>query len=675
MIFEKNNAAYVLKNHLKVMLEEDYVALKHNALSGVQVLKRQKTGAFNSISSKVLRAIIIPELEKEVNEGKNFAGLRQVYSGMILAAWYKRALKESLLGRIYANKSRLKGVDQDPKNNEAIYHRYLQAYKKGVYNYIKEDSDKYTNELIPRKYFSGGACGYSYAMSNIPITMDAAQLSRPEVSEADLASTVQEEYTLSQAMTPRSSLGKTIFGTLATKLGLAALGLSLLAQPAIGAPSTPTAQVTTATAASIGEPHTVANDQEKARALAILIKCNLAGVQRSYASLIWPYHRHFEVRQAGDLTYISLGPASAIRDDEFTQMPNGIEILVALMKIGALEHLERGVAVRITPNWKALLEKNKIEIQRVAGDQYNRVINILQEGEMNNVLIIYNSATQEVVKISPNLEIAGSNTLILTALELTDNKHLIFIPEGVTGVDVPSTYGINAPSARIAQLLMPVSEIRTTIDQIVHRITLQERLSGCGIGFPVENLEVFPGTLMLSVKSNGTATLQPIPYIIGFTMPDKNNFYTLSLSFNTNHQPARYEPLFQKWDTDGPHRIDPTTLTPEILRQLDPHDFLKKLEQGSTHQVGRVAKVMPGRDGRDYVLVKNHKGENHVFVYNPYGGIDFNAEHLKLQIKRDDTGVPLPINRQKADHILIDGLETVILGIIPMNSLTKPSKN
>ena len=39
---------------------------------------------------------------------------------------------------------------------EAIYQRYLQAFKKGVYNYIKEEPDPVTQEIIPRKYFSGG---------------------------------------------------------------------------------------------------------------------------------------------------------------------------------------------------------------------------------------------------------------------------------------------------------------------------------------------------------------------------------------------------------------------------------------------------------------------------------------------------------------------------------------
>jgi hypothetical protein len=37
-----------------------------------------------------LRSIVIPALEQEVNEGKNFIPLRQVYHSLILAAWYKK---------------------------------------------------------------------------------------------------------------------------------------------------------------------------------------------------------------------------------------------------------------------------------------------------------------------------------------------------------------------------------------------------------------------------------------------------------------------------------------------------------------------------------------------------------------------------------------------------------
>jgi len=177
LIYEKGSTAYVLKNHLKVMLEEDYLSLqKHSGITSAVIPAKGRIDRhsqllagihnksnINTLSSQIIRRIVLPELEREVNEGKNFAALRQVYSGMLLAAWYKRALKESLLSKIYANKSRVKGVDQNPRTNEEIYRQYLKAYKKGVFNFIKEDVDKYTNEMIPRKYFSGGTGNYAMA--------------------------------------------------------------------------------------------------------------------------------------------------------------------------------------------------------------------------------------------------------------------------------------------------------------------------------------------------------------------------------------------------------------------------------------------------------------------------------------------------------------------------------
>jgi hypothetical protein len=104
----------------------------------------------------VLKEVIIPAIEKEVNEGKSFAPLRQVYSGMLLATWYKKALKESILGKVYADQGKVRGIDQDPGINQEIYAQYVQAFRQGVFNMIREDVDRYTNEVIPRKYFSGG---------------------------------------------------------------------------------------------------------------------------------------------------------------------------------------------------------------------------------------------------------------------------------------------------------------------------------------------------------------------------------------------------------------------------------------------------------------------------------------------------------------------------------------
>jgi hypothetical protein len=154
VVYESNNTALILKSRLKVMLEEDYLAMNKN---GAKVDARNSTNKTDKTTQEIIRQIILPELEREVNEGKNFAQLRQIFSAMVLATWYKKALKESLLGKVYTDQSKVKGVDQaDTKANAVIYQQYLEAFKKGVYSYIKEDEDKYTKQIIPRKYFAGG---------------------------------------------------------------------------------------------------------------------------------------------------------------------------------------------------------------------------------------------------------------------------------------------------------------------------------------------------------------------------------------------------------------------------------------------------------------------------------------------------------------------------------------
>src|SRR5271169_4678807 len=112
----------------------------------------------NALGNQIVREIVIPELTKEVNENKNFAKLRQVYNSLILATWYKKKIKDSILSQVYSDKNKVAGVNiDDPQEKERIYQQYLKAFKKGVYNYIKEDIDPTTQETIPRKYFSGGA--------------------------------------------------------------------------------------------------------------------------------------------------------------------------------------------------------------------------------------------------------------------------------------------------------------------------------------------------------------------------------------------------------------------------------------------------------------------------------------------------------------------------------------
>lgn len=159
-VYEYKDSVFVIERHFKVMLENDYLALKENLGrkdAGADEQSKILANQMNNISGKIVKEIILPAIEQEVNEGKNFAQLRQIYNAMILATWYKKRLNAGFLGQVYVNKNKIKGVDTDDHAaKEKLYAQYLEAFKKGVYNYIKEDHDAASPKAIPRKYFSGG---------------------------------------------------------------------------------------------------------------------------------------------------------------------------------------------------------------------------------------------------------------------------------------------------------------------------------------------------------------------------------------------------------------------------------------------------------------------------------------------------------------------------------------
>ncbi len=160
VVYENGNTALVIESHLKVLLEEDYLALKHNMSNeemGTNKLDEDEVKTLSNISSEVVKEVILPAIEKEINEGKNFALLRQIYHSIILASWYKEVLQESFLGKLYIDKNKIKGIKVDDEQiKQKIYEQYLEAFKKGVFNFVREDYEQESHETIQRTYFSGG---------------------------------------------------------------------------------------------------------------------------------------------------------------------------------------------------------------------------------------------------------------------------------------------------------------------------------------------------------------------------------------------------------------------------------------------------------------------------------------------------------------------------------------
>ncbi len=180
VVYQGDGMAYVLQSHLKVMMEADMTARHADTSSGIlripegeasqhslvgvndntsQITQRSfaPKGAQDDIIKDAMRQVIIPAIEREVNEGESFAVLRQVYASLILAAWYKRTLRQSILNREYSDLKKTGGVEADDRDaKEKIYGQYLAALEKGVFNYVQEEYDADAKESVARKYFSGG---------------------------------------------------------------------------------------------------------------------------------------------------------------------------------------------------------------------------------------------------------------------------------------------------------------------------------------------------------------------------------------------------------------------------------------------------------------------------------------------------------------------------------------
>ena len=171
VVYTDTDKAYVGEATLKVMVEEDYVAGRFDTSRSLSAKRIETNGALSDRATQAFKTHILPALTKEVNTGKHFAQLRQIYKSLILAAWFKKHLKENIINKLYADQKKMNGVDTaDPQITEKIYNQYLETCKNGVYNYVKRE--RTLNKITRRQYFSGGV--------ELPVTR--------ELVEANLAS-------------------------------------------------------------------------------------------------------------------------------------------------------------------------------------------------------------------------------------------------------------------------------------------------------------------------------------------------------------------------------------------------------------------------------------------------------------------------------------------------------
>ena len=156
VLYENGMRVFVVESQLKVLTDRDYFGMKFLPRKNISEIDEN----INQDVSRILKDIVIPEIEKEINEGKRFGRLRQIYHSFILAEWYKRRLKDSIFKRVYNDKAKTNGLESSGDGSkEAVYQQYLNAYHQGAQGLVHEEYDPARQDLVVKKYVTGGFLG------------------------------------------------------------------------------------------------------------------------------------------------------------------------------------------------------------------------------------------------------------------------------------------------------------------------------------------------------------------------------------------------------------------------------------------------------------------------------------------------------------------------------------
>ena len=147
VVYENEDTAYIKEATLKVVAED--------------------SASYSSL---------IPEITEDVNQGKNFTQLRQVYHSLILGLWFKEKLKHTFY-QAYINQNKTAGIDVEDKDiKEKIWSLYCESFEKGVYSFVRSDAGQ------KRQYFSGGLSWQGITLDRRPIS----QISQEELLSSSL---------------------------------------------------------------------------------------------------------------------------------------------------------------------------------------------------------------------------------------------------------------------------------------------------------------------------------------------------------------------------------------------------------------------------------------------------------------------------------------------------------
>ena len=255
VVYENNDVVMLSDTTLKTLIENDYLAAKNNSTHNSTAVPQE--------SIDYIRQTIIPEINKDINEGENFASLRQLYGSVVLALWFKKKFAQSFY-KHYLDKNKISGIDlEDKQTKDKIFNLYVQAFEKGAYDLIRKEKDIKNTKNIKRRYFAGGVgiAGasekmvieqkYSGSAINplIEVETDIAPLSNGKVQEinfiksssSNVDASEEQDFidTLEELSDEERALVKKLFKDLADKESKPVIGRELEVQEIVNALSAP----------------------------------------------------------------------------------------------------------------------------------------------------------------------------------------------------------------------------------------------------------------------------------------------------------------------------------------------------------------------------------------------------------------------------------------------------
>ena len=180
-------AYWGIKNReLKIENALTQISTERSALSKIWIMpdiaKVMESGTMAYIKESSLKAVaesdyqgLLPAVTQQINNGKHFAKLRQIYSALILSCWFKKKFFNSFY-KNYIDQNKISGIDSvTPEFKDMIWGKYCRSFEKGVYDVVRDAvpggtraaravarqaQNGHSGRMVSKqRYFSGGIVG------------------------------------------------------------------------------------------------------------------------------------------------------------------------------------------------------------------------------------------------------------------------------------------------------------------------------------------------------------------------------------------------------------------------------------------------------------------------------------------------------------------------------------